>query len=58
MEASEAVGMFLMDPASAASLRKRLGVSARSDTPFEALLQTKAVTGTATQTSIVATRLH
>lgn len=58
MEASEAVGIYLMDPAAAAALRKRLGAPMRSSLHFEALLQTKAVSGTATQTSVIATRLH
>jgi hypothetical protein len=58
MEASEAVCTYLLDPAGAATLRSRLGTGSRGNFQFEALLQTKAVSGTATQTTIVASRLH
>ena len=59
MEASEGVGKFLADPASAADLRRvlrRRGGSGKLR--FEALLEMQAVKGAATNMSIVATRLH
>ncbi|MCC7153349.1 MAG: hypothetical protein IT161_02170 [Bryobacterales bacterium] len=55
MEASEGAGKLLTNEGPATQLRKQLGAHARH---FEVLLEMEAVSGTATLSNVLATRIH